>query len=144
MRGIKPSHESKARERMQFMREMFLDDCRERARIGYVDPPLSAPKAQAAFRRKFKVGMNSQGLYKIRGEVFEEMGLDRRGRPKVMAPTEAEGAPLVVAVIPVKVEGQGEFLREALDELRAKGLIEDNLSVDAVHKHYATVSKFKG
>jgi hypothetical protein len=143
MKGVKPRNENKTKERIQFMRELFREDCRDRARLGYVDPPLSAPKAQEEFRKKFKVGMNSQGLYKIRAEVFAEAGLDGRGRPKVPPRSAPAGAPLAVAVIKVEDEGQGNFLKGALDELRAKGLIDDDLAVDAVHKHYATVSKFK-
>lgn len=143
MKGVKPRHEERTRERVQFMKELFRQDCRDRARVGYVDPPLSAPRAQEEFRKKFKVGMNSQALYKIRAEVFAEAGLDGRGRPKVPMPNAPTGEALAVAVIPVADEGQGQFLKGALDELRSKGLIGDDVAVDAVHKHYATVSKFK-
>lgn len=144
MKGVKPNQEEKSKDRTQFVRDMFKKDCQVRAQVGYVDQPLSAPRAQQEFKKKFKVGMNSQRMYQIRAEVFSSCGLDLRGRPLVpQAGAHGNGVASAVAVIPVEGQEQGNFLKKALDELRAKGLIDEDLSVDSVHSHYATVSKFK-
>lgn len=142
MKGIKKDREQATTERQQFVRDLFARDCASRAKVGYVDPAMGATKAQKEFKKRFGVGMNSQGLYRIRAEVFHQYGLDNKGRP-AMLPDRGDGQALAVAVIPVDSEDQGRFLQRALTELRTRGLVDENVAVDGVFKNYATVSKIQ-
>jgi hypothetical protein len=79
MKGVKDP--KKFQERNDFVRTLFKNNCEERAKEGYIDPPLSAPKAQQLFKARFGVFMNSQRMYDLRREIFIANGLDSKGRP---------------------------------------------------------------
>jgi hypothetical protein len=48
---------------------------------GFYLEPLSGPKAQKAFKKRFKVPMNSQRLFGLRGEVWAAVRAGQEGRP---------------------------------------------------------------
>ena len=81
MKGVKRQDLKRYEERCDFARSLFVSDCQNRANRGFVDAPLSIPGAQKLFKRQYGVTMNSQRIYIIRGEVFQQFSLDHNGRP---------------------------------------------------------------
>jgi hypothetical protein len=160
MKGVKIGTEGNAAERAEFIRNLFLNDCQERAKVGFIDRPLSAPLAQKAFRKRFGVGLNSQKLYQLRRDAFLEFGLDKNGRPEPgklpglsnlqaragasiqVAARDPAAAIFNVAIVPTQDATQGVFLQQALEVLAGRGLVEKELRVDGIHGNYATVSRF--
>jgi hypothetical protein len=167
MKGVKKENEKKKLERDDFVREMFVRDAEARAQAGFKTKegfylePLSGPKAQKAFKKKYKVPMNSQRLFGLRGEVYRQFGLDEKGRPTTATAlpgvpelTPAEGQPLAsanrdpndptfhVAIVPIEDVEQGTFLKKTIEALGERGLVDKELRVDGIHSHYATVSRF--
>jgi hypothetical protein len=168
MKGVKKENEKKKLERDAFVREMFIADCADRAKKQFKTPdnfylePLSGPNAQKAFKRRFKVPMNSQRLFRLRREVWQQCGLDSEGRPQakrglhgvapllpavnghgLTAAARDPNDPLFnVAIIPVEDVAQGVFLKTSIEKLSERGLVDMELRVDAITEHYATVSKF--
>lgn len=165
MKGVKKEDEGKVTRRTEFVNKLFMDDCLKRAKDGFIDEPLSGPKAQQVFKHRFGVYLNSQRMFAIRQTVFSQYGLDVEGKPqRVGAPALPGVAQLTpstskeptlqsanrdpadplfsVAIVSVKDVEQGEFLKAAMATLATRGLIDPDLRVDAVTAHYATVSRF--
>lgn len=163
MKGVKEKNLVKWEERNDFVKKLFEADCAVREKEGFIDPALSAPRAQSAFKKRFGVGLNSQRMYTIRRGVFKEHDLDERGRPLPGRVKRLPGVPTLqagsgpgltaanrdpsdpmfhVAVVPIADETQGAFLKQALEKLSERGLVDKTLRVDGIHAHYATVSKF--
>ena len=168
MKGVKKENEKKKLERDAFVKEMFIADCAMRAKKQFKTPegfylePLSGPNAQKAYKKKFRVTLNSQRLFRIRREVWEACGLDNEGRPKtkpalpgvpnlkagngqgLTAAARDPNDPIFnVAIIPTEDVAQGLFLKGAIEKLGERGLVDKDLRVDGVHGHYATVSRFQ-
>jgi hypothetical protein len=161
MKGVKAEDVEKHLKRDQFVRELFEKDCQDRAKHGFIDEPLSAPKAQKAFKGRFHVALNSQRMYRLRNEVWAKHGLDDKGKPprRTVLPgmrqlVPQNGTPLQaaardpndplfnVAVVSTADSAQGEFLKHALEVLASRGMVDPELRVDGVFGHYATVSRF--
>lgn len=161
MKGVKAEDVEKVEKRNNFVKELFEKDCRERAKHGFIDEPLSAPKAQKAFKGRFHVQLNSQRLYRLRAEVWKKFGLDEEGKPPrnklpgvaqlrprtngvpIQAAARDPNDPLFnVAIVPTEDATQGVFLKQALEALSERGMVDKNLHVDAITAHYATVSRF--
>lgn len=163
MKGVKAADVEKVTKRNSFVKEMFEKDCKERAKDGFIDAPLSAPEAQRLYKGRYHVQINSQRLYRLRAEVWQKFGLDDEGKPSRSKPQLAGvaqlvarngGAPLQaaardpgdplfhVAIVPTEDITQGAFLKQALEKLAERGLVDTALRVDGIHEHYATVSRF--
>lgn len=155
MKGIKPQDEKKILKRRSFLTNLFLEDCKTRARHGFVDPPLSEPKVQKLCAKELGAQVNSQAIYNIRNQIFDQYGLDKKGRPKrgvaakkheglLMEANRVEPAnetpPLQVAVIGTNDESYGAFLKDAIWRLQEQGMVDPKIKVDAITRHYATVS----
>jgi len=150
LKGVRPRDENRVKERNDFVRDLFVQDFKVRSTRNFVDPPLSAPKAQKEFKKRFGVQMNSQRLYDMRKGIFAEQGLDHLGRPlgghrpaPITTANRMEDDPLFhVAVLNIKDEVEGLLIRDALTTLASKKLIPSTVKVDAIHSHYMTVSNF--
>lgn len=156
MMGVRKGDEKKILARRQWLRELFLGDCRKRQGNGFVDPPLSGPQAQKLFHEKYGTSMNSQRMYQFRDKIFAEFGLTKEGRPirGKRQGLQEDGAQLQqaardpqdplfnVAVVPVGSREHGELLAKSLAVLAEKGLVEPSLRVDDVHDNYVTVTRY--
>lgn len=168
MKGVKKENEKRKLERDNFVRELFVEDTETRIKAQFKTDddfylePLSGPKAQALFKKRFKVPMNSQRLFDLRREIWAQFNLDKNGRPTTKT-TILEGVPTLqpqggqaltsanrdpndplfhVALIKIEDEAQGLFLKGALDQLRDKGFVEKELRVDGIHSQYASISRW--
>jgi hypothetical protein len=159
MKGVKAEDVEKTVKRDSFVRELFERDCRERAKHGFIDEPLSAPKAQKLFKGRYHVQLNSQRMYKLRDEVWKKWGLDDEGKPPrnghalrpatnghtngvQVAARNPDDPAYHVAIIPTEDATQGVFLKQALETLGQRGLTDPELRVDGIHENYSTVSRF--
>ncbi len=165
MKGVKAGDVEKKQKRDNYVREIFERDCIERAKHGFIDEPMSAPRAQELYRGRYHVGLNSQRMYNLRAEVWKKFGLDKSGKPPrngltklpgvaQLAARNGGGAPLQVAmrdpsdlvhnvaIVPTEDATQGVFLKQALEVLAGRGMVDSELRVDGIHSNYATVSRF--
>ncbi len=161
MKGVKAEDVERVQKRTAFVIETFEKDCKERAKDGFIDEPLSAPQMQRLYKGRYHTTLNSQRLYKLRAQVWEKFGLDEHGKPprnklpgvKQLVPR-TNGAPIQaaardpndplfnVAIVPTEDPTQGVFLKQTLELLASRGMVDSELRVDAIAQRYATVSRF--
>lgn len=122
MIGVKKTDEREFAARQRFLEDLIAADCRARAKRGFIDPPLSQPKVQKIWQKKFGVQVNTARFYATRERILAQHHLDRDGKPTGLQakgkpgpiPEHQNGAPTVAQAL----EGVAE-LRPGSGQLQA-------------------------